>query len=713
MKILTRYVIKEMIGPTLLGFLFYTSIILMQQLFTWAGMIINRSLSAGTVGKLLLLSLPHIVVLTLPMSLLFGILIAIGRLSSDSEIIAMRALGMSTRMIYRPVFIVSAVMFVLNLYLINVIVPKGNKEFQSLRNEVATSYVQKEVRPRVFFDQYPDVTIYVNDVNPHTGEWKGVFVADSRIDANEQSTPQKAVEAAAREQQASAMGLPQRTGQKISIADRGSIVTMKPSGQIWLNLYGAQNHIWDPRKPDRYDVTVNEIQRIFLGDKLSDTRYTPSLREMNLRELIQQVRMLRTTTDKETYNLAWVEIHKKFSIPFACIAFGVLGLPLGITNRRGGKSSGFSLSIAIILFYYVAINNGETFAAEGKLSPFIGMWAANIVLLAVGIYLLVRANRDVGAGRAGRGVVQRIVRRVARVFQTRRQRESTEEGSSILSRLDITFPNIIDRYVLREFMKVLGLVLISVAALFIVIDYTGNAADIRMNHIPFHTVFAYYRFLIFQILNWTLPISVLVATLVTFGMLSKNNEVTAIKSSGVSLFRIATPIVAIAVMIGVLSYLLLDFVLPYSNQRVDSLHTVIKKGKAAAAASANQQRLWMVGKGRYLINFLNYDRELNELSQVQIFELHPTEFRLTRRVYAQRARWNGHAWVFENGWIRSFNDKGEILAETPITTPLALYYRETPEDFATEVRTPEEMTFAQLRRYIETIRRAGYSAEEL
>ncbi len=389
MKILTRYVIKEMIGPTLLGFLFYTSIILMQQLFTWAGMIINRSLSAATVGKLLLLSLPHIVVLTLPMSLLFGILIAIGRMSSDSEIIAMRALGMSTRMIYRPVFIVSAVMFVLNLYLINVIVPKGNKEFQSLRNEVATSYVQKEVRPRVFFDQYPDVTIYVNDVNPHTGEWKGVFVADSRIDANDQSTPQKAVEAAAREQQASAIGLPQRTGQKISIADRGSIVTMKPSGQIWLNLYGAQNHIWDPRKPDRYDVTVNEIQRIFLGDKLADTRYTPSLREMNLRELIQQVRMLRMTTDKETYNLAWVEIHKKFSIPFACIAFGVLGLPLGITNRRGGKSSGFSLSIAIILFYYVAINNGETLAGDGKLSPFIGMWSANIVLL---------ADRDLPAG---------------------------------------------------------------------------------------------------------------------------------------------------------------------------------------------------------------------------------------------------------------------------------------------------------------------------
>src|SRR5438093_9261154 len=105
MKILTRYILKEMVGPTLLGFGFYTFIILMRQLFDFAGMIIKRSLPASTVFQLLWLSLPHIIVLTLPMSLLFGILIAIGRLSSDSEIIAMRALGLSTRAIYGPLII--------------------------------------------------------------------------------------------------------------------------------------------------------------------------------------------------------------------------------------------------------------------------------------------------------------------------------------------------------------------------------------------------------------------------------------------------------------------------------------------------------------------------------------------------------------------------------------------------------------------------------
>src|ERR1043166_1089464 len=143
MKILTRYILKEMFGPTMLGLLFYTSIILMKQLFDLAGLIIRQSLSLGTVMHLLGLSMPHIVVLTIPLSLLFGILIAVGRLSADSEIIAMRALGISTRTIYLPVFLFSFAIFLLNLYLINFVMPRGNKLFVALRAEIMTSSAAK------------------------------------------------------------------------------------------------------------------------------------------------------------------------------------------------------------------------------------------------------------------------------------------------------------------------------------------------------------------------------------------------------------------------------------------------------------------------------------------------------------------------------------------------------------------------------------------
>jgi LPS export ABC transporter permease LptG len=718
MRLLTRYILKEMTTPTLLGLIFYTSIILMKTMFDLAGLIIRQSLPAATVGRLLALSLPHIVVLTMPMSLLFGILIAVGRLSSDSEIIAMRALGISTRTIYRPVFLFSFTVFLLTLYLMNTILPRSNAELQRMRTELLTTGAQKEIKPRVFFDDFENTVVYVNDVDERTGEWTGVFVADNRIDEpKDVSTPAKIVAAAQQpDQSASAGAFGQRSGgQKVSVASRGTITVVKPQGQIWLNLYDATTHFYDPRRPDRYDVNANRIQRVFLGDKVGATdpaRFAKSLREMTVQELWEQQKWLARTNDRESYNLAWVEIHKKFSIPFACITFGVLGLPLGITNRRGGKSSGFSLSIAIILFYYVMLNNGEAFAAAGRITPFLGMWSANILLLAVGIYLLIRANRETNAPRREKGLVAKITAAISRLTSRRSETVTEHDAPTVLSRLDITFPNIIDRYVLREFLKVLFLVLVSTAALFIIVDYTDIANSIRTNHIPFHIVAAYYRFLIFQVLNWTLPISVLVATLVTFSMLAKNNEVTAIKSGGVSLFRVAMPIVFVAVVISVFAYFLLDFVLPYSNRKVETLNTRIRKGKEAATATAMQQKLWMAGKGRYLLNFLAYNHDTHELTQVQIFELHPTQWRLSRRVYAQNAKWNGHAWEFSNGWMRSFPDDAPSTYTT-FTAPIQLSYKETPEDFESEVRTPDQMTFAELRRYIETIRRSGYSAEAL
>jgi len=728
MKILTRYILKEMLGPTALGFAFYTFIILMRQLFDLAGMIIKRSLPASTVLELLWLSMPNIIVLTVPMSLLFGILIAVGRLSADSEIISMRALGISTRMIYRPVFILSFLMFLLNFYLMNVLLPWGNTRLQQLRAEIYTSSIEKELRPRVFYDEFANVMIYVNDIEPRTGRWKGVFVADSRTDESQPPaiTPAQAIQAAAAQRENDNSFLAPQRGQKIVVAESGSLSILPTSKQVWMNLTNAYNHLWDPRKPDRYDLTKNKFQRMRLPDRSSDAgpSYVRSFREMNLRELFEQsavasTAMARTRQGpsadlRENYALAHVEIQKKFAIPFACVVFGVLGLPLGITNRRGGKSSGFSLSVVIVLVYWIMLSNGEQLAAAGKVQPWLAMWMPNILLLILGIYLLGRANRDVGRRREA-GILRTMINGIAALFARKRAARTDIESSEmdepeVLRRLDITFPNILDRYILREFIKILTLVLVSVAVLAIVVDYTQISGDVQANHISFHTLFAYYRFMLFQILNWTLPISVLVATLITFGLFSKNNEVTAFKSGGISLYRVAAPIVAIAVIMSALSYLMLDYVLPYSNQRVDQLKKKIRGQRTVAAQ--NQQKLWFLGKGRYIINFLSYDRMAQELSQVQVFEFHPTEFRLTRRVYAESAKWDGQGWVFERGWMRSFTDNDTVVV-TPIVTPLRLFYRERPEDFATEIKQPDQMTFAQLRRYIDTIKKSGYAAEDL
>ncbi|MGA7616603.1 MAG: LPS export ABC transporter permease LptG [Thermoanaerobaculia bacterium] len=683
MRILTRYIIREMTTPTLLGFGFYTFIILMKTIFELAEMIIRRSLPFSTVLKLLGLSLPWIVVLTIPMSLLFGILIAVGRLSADSEIIAMRASGISTSSIYLPVFLFSFAVFGVNLYLMNVVVPHGNTALQSLKSQIVSSAVEREIKPHVFYDEFDNRVIYVNDVDPAVNLWKGVFVSDRSENGR----------------------------QKVIVAESGRLSRLH--GQVWLDLYNAETHVYSPEKRDRYEVNRNAMQRVLLVESSPgpDHERSRSFREMTIPELVREVRHARSVDDPIDARLASVEIHKKLSIPFACLAFGIVGLPLGITNRRGGKSSGFSLSIGIILFYYVIINAGEDMARQGRMPAFLAMWIPNLALILFGIYLIRRANAEMGR-RSRFRFVERFSTFFSRIRARRREARSAEDRPPLLSRLDIAFPNTLDRYILREFTKIMLMVLISSLLLFVIVDYsTEIAGNVTEHKIPLAVVVSYYRYFVIQILHWVLPVSVLLGTVITFGIFSKNNEVTAAKANGISLYRIALPVVIVAALMSLLSYTMLDFVLPYANERVARLKDQIE-GKQTARTFSVRQRQWIFGKGRYMFNFLSYDRTNQTLSQVQVFEFDPVSFRLTRRVWAEEARFDGVGWVFVDGWIRSFGDDG-TSSYTPIVSPVRLHYPERPEYFALEARKPDQMNYAQLRHYIQTLKSSGYSSDEL
>ncbi|MGH9458695.1 MAG: LPS export ABC transporter permease LptG [Thermoanaerobaculia bacterium] len=680
--ILTRYILRELTPPTLLGFGFYTFIILMNQLFELAEMIIKQSLPFSIVLELLALSLPHIVVLTIPMALLVGILIAIGRLSADSEVIAMQSAGLSPAAIYRPVFYFSVLTFLVNFVLMTWLLPMGNRKLQERRVDLLTSVVEKEIKPRVFFDEYQNLVMYLNDVDPATGLWKGVFISDT-ADLDQQ---------------------------RIIVADSGRLSVTSGTGQVWLELFDSQTHVSSASRPERYDLNRNQEQRLLLDDPAAEPAeprsLAKSLEEMSLAELWRRLGAARARDNPLDIRFLKVEIHERIAIPFACIAFGVLGLPLGVTNRRGGKSSGFSLSIAIILLYYVLLNNGEDLARSGRLPVGLGMWLPNLVLLAFGIWFLRKTGMERGRG----GLLARLGPLLRRL--PRRRRAAVAEEASILQRLDIPFPNTIDRYILVEFTKMLGIVLLSTIVLFVIVNYTEIIDDINANDIPFDVVASYYRYLVLQILSWVLPVSVLIATLITFGVLAKNNEVTAIKSNGVSLYRTALPVIVVAVLLSIFSYFLHDFVLPYANERVAELRNRIRGRETPSAYSPGQQRQWVFGTGRYMFNFAGYDRRTQTLSDVQVFEFHPSDFRLTRRIRADEAQYDGMGWVFVNGWMRSFGDEGGS-SYTPITRPIRLHYPEKPDYFAVETKLPEAMTWGELRRYIANMRRLGYSADDL
>lgn len=682
MKILSKYLIREMLGPTLLGLSFYTFILITRETMMLAELIIREGAGPGTIGTLLLFTIPHVVVLTVPMAVLFGILIAVGRLSSDSEIIAMRSSGLSLPFVYRPVLYFSIGIFLINLILINVLVPYSNSRLQEIQTDLATRAVKSQIQPRVFYDEFDDLVLYVDDIDPSTSRWKGIFIADST----------------------------QPGRSNVIVASSGNLTVEEGTSRTWIDLVNARNHIGRPGNEEAYDLVTHGVQRLSPRIETVEAETSRSYKSMSLGELWRALSRVDNPLDRRSVR---VEIHKKLSIPFACIAFGLVALPLGLTNRRGGRSSGFSLSIAIILLYYVLLTWGSDLAEEGRIPAGLGIWLPNIALLILGGMLLNRANRDTGR-RGGSGRIARLFERL-RKGKSKASSERTavveQAYQPLLQRLDVTFPNLLDRYVLTLLVRIILLVLFSTLILFIVINYTEIADDIRENSIAMADVISFYQFYSLQILDILLPLSILLGTLITFGILSRNSELVAIKSSGVSLYRLSVPVLLVAALISVVSYFLLDFVLPYSNRRYHDLENLIKGRESAAAVDLNQ-RQWVWGEGPWLFNFLTFDERANTLSEVQVFEFDQEDFSVTRRVSAREARFDGVGWVFVDGWMRSFGADGGV-SFTPIRSPIRLHYPERPLYFSTEIRTPQEMTFGELRRHIRDLQRSGYAADAL
>lgn len=714
---LDRYLIAEMTGPIALGFLVYTGMLLLNFLGKSAEMIIQRGLPVTIVGRLLANSLPNIVVLTLPMSLLFGILIALGRLASDSELVAMRANGLSLTSLYRPILLVSLLFTAVNILLMVYLLPSGNHALQQLRLEIITETVAAQVEPRVFYTEFEGSLLYVFERPKGEERWRGVFLSQA---------------------------IPQQRQNQITVAEWGRIKLDQAGERVLLELEDAVTHEVDLSDPDRYQIGRNEHAERLLEDRFASSQRerivsSKGLRELTIPELAAEV--ADPATDPEQRRLAVVEIHKKFSIPCACLVFGILALPLGFNNRRGGKSSGFVLSLGVFLIYYILLNNGEEAARYGKLPPWLAMWLPNVLLAVAGLVLLVRRNRDKSLLLSRidhwvRGDLQGLLLRLRdRVGSVRGRRRSaalrpvepadgepapvearpaaSPEVVLRLPRLRLRVPNTIDRYVVRLFALVLVLVTLSGIVLYVVADLGENVDEILRNHVPQSVVISYYKYLSLQIFYELSPLLVLLTTLITFSLLGRSNEVTACKALGVSLYRLALPALGAAALVMLLAGFLEAEVLPASNRKVAQLRDQIR-GRETARTYRRADRQWLFGQGRFIYNYLNYDPNPKgpSLQRLQVFEF-DGEHRLVSRLFTDRAVYGSDGqWRFDDGWLRRFD--GTTVEEFQrFEGPRVVDYPETPDFFDSEIRPPEQMRFGELREYIAELRASGQPVPEL
>jgi LPS export ABC transporter permease LptG len=287
--------------------------------------------------------------------------------------------------------------------------------------------------------------------------------------------------------------------------------------------------------------------------------------------------------------------------------------------------------------------------------------------------------------------------------------------------LSTRFPLILDDYVLRNFVSYLLLILASFMVLTLIFTFFELLNDIVRNKIALLTVGEYLLNVVPSLLYLVTPLSVLLAVLVTFGLMQKSNEITAMKATGVSIYRTIIPVLVIALALAAGLFLLDQWYLPYANKRVETLKNQIK-GKPAQTY-LRPDRKWIFGESRkvngqeqnrkiYYYEF--YDPERDQFGNLSSFELDPHTFKIARRVYSARAHWsdNLQQWVFEKGWLRDFT--GDAVTDYhKFEVDTFAEMNEPPSYFRKEVRQSQEMNYEELSRYIRDLQQSGFDVVRL
>jgi LPS export ABC transporter permease LptG len=417
---------------------------------------------------------------------------------------------------------------------------------------------------------------------------------------------------------------------------------------------------------------------------------------------------------------ASVELHTRLAFPVACLVFALVAVPLGAQPRRGGRAAGSLLAVVLIAAYYLLLIIGAGLARHGKLSPAAGIWMANAILAVLGLALLPRMEQFRGESRwlhrlgyLGRRF--RLARRrraqararAAAVLAINGERSTNEVPTPTSG----SFPRLLDLYILRKFFFYFGLLLAVFVFLFEAFTFFELLDDIGRRRIPFLIVKDYFWYLTPYLAYNLAPLAGLVAVLVTLGIMSKNNEIVAIKATGISLFRVAVPLLLAGLSLAA-TLMLLDYTyLPYANQRQDELHNQIK-GRPPQTYTHPQR--WIFGENSKIYNYDVFDPEQNLFGGLSVLELNPVNFHLRRRIFATRARWSDaqHVWVLENGWIRDFSDGSVAKFETfAAAAPPEL--SEPPSYFNREVRQAFQMSLGELGSYIDGLHRAGFDVATL
>ncbi len=675
MNRIDRYIFREILTPTLIALLALTGVLVGRQISALLELVLRWSPSPSELWDLIRMLAPSALTFTIPTAVLVGVLTGLGRMSSDSESVALRAAGFSTGAIVRPVLALGVLAWAANLALAIWIAPASIARLQAWTADVATRQAALELRPRVFNEDLEDWVLYVPDVSPDGRDWRGVLLANVQD--------------------------PDET--EIIVAESGRLTGDGADGRYELTLASGSTQRVSRLAQSRYTYARFASHSIPLPRVPTASGDVPApedaLRSPTaaLWDRIQE----GSATEAEQ-----VEFHRRLAMPFAAVAFATIAFPLGLRTRRGGRSMGLVTSAVLMLAYYMLFIGGTRIAEDAQMSPFAGTWGANLVFALLGAALLARSGSE-SRNRFPDALLDGGARLLSRLTPVRRA-ASARPGTA--PRAHPTWFRILDVYILRSFWAFFALVLAIFVSLFVVVTLFELLSDIVRNDTSPGVVGSYFLFLLPQIFYWVSPLAVLVAVLISLGVFTKSNETLAVKAGAISLYRLCVPLLLMGGLLSAGTYFLQDFLLPYTNRQQDFYRNTIK-GRAEQSYR-DPQRQWMAGSDDRVYYYPYFDPDRNIFYDLNVFSFSPATFALEEWTYASRAVWDGRAWAFENGWKRSVGPAGEDAYE-PFEAREFPGMRDAPEHFKKEVRLASQMNFRELRDYIDDLATSGFDVSSL
>ncbi len=715
MKIFSRYILNEVVQHAAIGAFLFTFVIFMRDLGRLLEIVVRNSAPLPSVAELFLLTLPVACTITIPMGLLVGILIGLSRLAADSEVTAMRASGLGAWMFVRIVAVFAVATWLLALANSIWLAPMSSAALSRLEDKLRSSEASFEIQPRVFYEDFKNMVLYVEDVRSGSkaSVWRGIFLAD----VSDPAAP------------------------KITMAHDGIILADDPTSLHMHLNQGSQQEV-QPQNPGQYEISTFAHTDLPIAIPPPDEgkQDLVPVAEMSTAQLWYRghhpesyTGKPRNLQDTPATRARWylVEFHRRIALPTSCLVLALVGIPLGLSSKKGGKSMGFVLTIVLVFLYYFISLTGISLGRSGRIPPFVGVWAANFFFLIAGLVLLYRVEHsviDLGSLRAAwdrlGDALRNAIRRDRAAVGAASASGSNLGGSAAYpiakpsklecprSRLNLRYPLLLDELILRDFAMYLGMILISFLLLTLVFTFFELLGDIVRNRIPMIMVGQYLLNVSPSMIYTMTPLSVLLAVLTTIGLLQKSNEITAMKATGTSIYRVIFPVFIIAAAISAGLFFFDQFYIPTANQRQETLRNQIK-GKPAQTY-LRPDRKWIFGEHNTIYYYEFFDPDQDTFANITAFEFDPTTFELTGRVHASRAHWSTelNKWVFEQGWVRTFHGAAiQSFNQFEVATFPTLI--EPPSYFKKEVHQSSEMNYEELRAYIADLQQSGFDVVRL